>query len=381
MSETEYDYDEEDFRKKWSTDIATYTGLLRGNKIKKIMLYPHPGDDRHDLVDDFIAALHQNNSLTELILCDANLLDRVPAFLSYLQNNRTLLKLEVTESLRGYNSQLAFVLNPLINANANRTLKSLSITSNGLGEAIINFSHMLKYNTTLTELQIASNDIQPLECLYLIEGITQNNTIRSLFINEYHLGYGTEKLLDIIAHNKSIVELELYSGISIMGVDRLKDTFANNNTIELLSINCVDKILLQHLADVFNPAVNPRYPQKIVELYLGLIGNVNTIPGALRYFKSAIVNNRRVRHLTIDTSDMEGFYSDLDDIDKIDTHIASNKLVYDDSITKCRRACCSVLSCHQFAGYGMLTSHKPLLKLIAQCVWSTRENDNWKNFN
>ncbi len=381
MSDIEDEYDEEDFRKKWSTDIATYTGLLRRNKIKKIMLYFHPGDAQIDLVDDFIAALHQNTSLTELILRDANLLDRVPAFLSYLQNNLTLLKLEVTESLRGYNSQIAFVLNPHINVNANRTLKSLSITSNGLGDAIIDFSHMLKHNTTLTELQIASNSIQPLECLYLIEGITHNRTIRSLFINEHHLGYGTERLLDIIAHNKSIVELELYSGMSIVGVDRLKDTFANNNTIELLSINCVDAILLRHIADIFNPSVNPRYPQKIVALYLGLIGNMNTIHGALRYFKSAIFNNRRVRHLTVDTSYTEGFYSDHNDMNEIDTHIARNKLVYDDSIISCRRVCCSILSCHQFTGYGMLVSHKSLLKLIAQCVWSTRENDNWKNFN
>lgn len=151
--------------------------------LHRLIIYKSP------LVDTCIYCITQsifNNQLQELDLTNTSLSSvHLVALSQAISNNKSLVTLYINNEKIGEN--ISFFGEMLI---ANKTLQRLTlfkckITANGVQE----FSESLMCNNTLTELDLTGNLLTADSIHYLLEVLTTNNSIKKLEIDREHKNF------------------------------------------------------------------------------------------------------------------------------------------------------------------------------------------------
>jgi len=196
------------------------------------------------MLEEITKALHTNSTLQKLVLSNnhCHLWGRIIGNL--LQNNGTLLELDVSKcnifekDLKGITEGLQ----------VNTTLKTLNISYNSIFDGgVICLHECLKVNCTLKKLNLSANEIEK-EGSKLIgmEIIQFNNTLQQLNISLNRVfDEGVEFITNYLKSNNSLQKFSISScGITSDGAKLIADAIGVNTTLRKLDISC------NHLSDV-----------------------------------------------------------------------------------------------------------------------------------
>jgi len=114
-----------------------------------------------------------------------------------------------------------------------------NITSTG-ATAIAN---SLLHSTSLEVLNMNCNAIGQDEAIAIAQAITNNKTLKKLYINECEISTGTTAIANSLLHNTALEVLDMsYNAIGQDGVIAIAQGITNNKTLKELSLHGDDTI-------------------------------------------------------------------------------------------------------------------------------------------
>lgn len=193
------------------------------------------------VLDDILARLKLNNSVIRLSMAGCQI---GPAIIH-----------DIAEILAAEDNQIEFLnlsendfgphgvqyITDALNKNINSKLYELKLRNVGAGlPGAINIAEMLKINTTLTTLNLGSNQIQDEGVNLLITALqsNSNNNLTKLVLNNNDItDQGAIKLAEYLSTNPRLIKLKLkLNNIKTPGLTALLESLQINTTLEELDL-------------------------------------------------------------------------------------------------------------------------------------------------
>ena len=189
-------------------------------------------------LEEITKALYVNTTLLKLVVSDNQFYPRGKIIGNLLQNNETLIDLDVSkcficpEDVKEITGGLQ----------ANKSLQSLNISYNNLHDkGIVYFHECLKVNCTLKKLDMSENNIRSEGGKLIGKGIIQlTETLQQLNISHNMLSYeAIETISKYLKDNKSIQKFNIsHCCIIGNGPELIAEAIEINTTLRILDISC-----------------------------------------------------------------------------------------------------------------------------------------------
>ena len=189
-----------------------------------------------DNIEMILGALNAVPSLKTLCMKWTKFtLHSMQAFASMLQQNQTLIKVDISECKMG--SVNACCLARALYSNT--TLTVLIMKLNSVGEkGALAMAEMLKHNTTLTELDMSWNSVGERGALAMAEVLKHNTTLTVLKMTENSVGEkGALAMAEMLKHNTTLTELDMcWNSVGERGALAMAETLKHNTTLTVLNM-------------------------------------------------------------------------------------------------------------------------------------------------
>jgi hypothetical protein len=178
----------------------------------------------------------KDEELTNLNLNTRKLSDAMMYVLAAaIQQNSHLLVLNLTSSLVNTSNALTVFADQLPDQSS---LKVLHLSYNRL-ENVSSFGRMLERNSSLVEIFLDYNSIEPAAACQLADGLANNGTLQVFRLNSNRIGNeGCQALAEALTENKSLKTLTVSRNhIGSAGADALERSLQKNMTLQNVGLD------------------------------------------------------------------------------------------------------------------------------------------------
>ncbi len=279
--------------KKCATSIRH---LLQKNRLISLTCRRCDDIDGQSYIYHIFEELVHNNTLLSLTLDTCNISTRtINELCNNLYHNRTLKTLNIIGDIIGDPLHNIFVL-----LTHNHTINTLNVYNNDLGY-IFNTKDIMQciaYATSLTDLNIGFNCFNDNGIFELALALQKNKSIVSLNISEniYTDQTFSELLIALSNRHMRLLDVSSYSGLSIKNIDDLSRTFANSSSLHTL-------ILRRHDNDNDHPEKMNRLFNNLLAINtsihtLNISGNLMQAD-SMKNLYHALIQNKNIVNLDV----------------------------------------------------------------------------------